>query len=170
MNRVVPSFAAIAIAIVLAASTASAQGPAGPTSADAEMRFREGLVLAKQGKPEEARVKYLQSYALDPRPNVLLSLAIVKHQTGRHVAAIRHLRPYLQSSQATRVEELKSTLLHELEQSTGHFRIKMTAGTELRLDGGRASDGLMGDVLDVEPGKHVLAAGAEQRDVVVSRG
>lgn len=157
------------IAFLLTASASvQAQAPSG--SKEAEARFREGLAFAKQGKAEDAREKYLQSYTLDPRPSVLLSLAIVEQQLGRPLDAIRHLRAYLQSPQPPKAEELKTTLLRELEESTGHFRLKVPAGAELRLDGARVADFVFGDTLDVEPGRHTLLAGTERREASAARG
>lgn len=157
--------ALLAVALVFATQTAHADGP---SSAEAETRFKEAATLAKQGKYEEALTKYVQSYALEPRPSVLLGMALAEYELRRDVDAIRHLRTYLRDPKARNVEELKSKFLVPLNERTGHLHVVAPSGLQIAIDGETVTP--IDDVVDVKPGSHVLTAGDERREATVAKG
>lgn len=147
---------------------ASASGADARSESDA--RVKEARDLAMKGQYDGALAKYVQAYAIDPQPSVLLGMAIVEHQLGRPAAALAHLRRYLKTPDPKTEKELRETLLVELSRSTGHVLVKRPRGTELLVDGKPAGDRAVDDVVDVMPGRHVFAAGGRERDVTVDAG
>jgi tetratricopeptide (TPR) repeat protein len=147
----------LALTMLLSSSAATADD----SKAEADTRFKEGLALAKQGKYVEARAKYLQAYALDERPSLLLSLAIVEHGAQRYLEALEHLHRYLDSPRTTKEKqhdgELRDTLWKQLWAQTGHVRVAAPEGSSVRVDGKPAGRAPLADVLDVVPGSHVVA-------------
>jgi hypothetical protein len=160
----------LALALLLASSAATADD----AKVEADARFKEGLALAKQGKYAEARTKYQQAYALDERPSLLLSLAIVEHASQRYVEAIDHLRRYFDSPKSPKEKqqeaELRDTLWKQLWAQTGHLRVTAPKGASLKVDGKPAGRAPLADVIDVLPGSHVVVADDETRSVVAPAG
>lgn len=157
---------AVAAALLLQTSLATA----GPNEIEADLRMKEGRKLALEGRYDEALGKYVQAYALDPQPNVLLGMAIVEHQLGRDAEALAHLRRYLKKPDPKNEKDLRDTLLRDLERSVAQVRIEKPDGTELSIDGAPAGDRLVDDVVALRPGEHVLAAGTERRTVRAEAG
>lgn len=77
----------IALACAIAAAPVHAQ-PLAADEARARELFRRGVDAADAGRWEDARALFEETYALLPRPQVLLNLAGARAQTGRLVAAV----------------------------------------------------------------------------------
>src|SRR3954469_14906902 len=62
---------------------------------EAKARFQEGLELADAGKPEPARLKFQQAWAVFKAPAVAYNLARAEQLTGHELEALEHFRMFL---------------------------------------------------------------------------
>lgn len=139
---------------------------------EADARFSEGVALQKQGKHDEARAKYLQALALFRSPATLLNLALLEEEMGRFDDALRHLRAYLThpKAKADKVAALKREMLPSLMGQTGHIDVKAPPGVPVQLDGKDVGKAPLDELLDVMPGKHVVAASGRSTEVILKGG
>ena len=153
---------AVAIGTMMMSSLAFAQDES--LDAAAEVRFKEGVAFAKQGKYDQARGSFLQTLALSPNsPKVLLNLAISEHGAGKSVDALGHLKTYLASPKVDpkKAQEIRQSLYDELWRATGHLRIVADRGDAIVLDADtKLGNAPLADVIDVTAGKHKLTAGS----------
>src|SRR5271154_1023514 len=86
-----------ATAPILASTPAWAQSdpPDAATTALARVRFKEGVTFYDAGKFEQARVSFLQAYALKRHPLVLINVALSCLKSGHAVDASRDFRQFL---------------------------------------------------------------------------
>ncbi len=136
---------------------------------EADARFREGSVLAKARRYSEARTKFLQAYALDSRPSILLSLAIVEHAVRNPVAALGFLRRYLATTGSVE-PEIRSKMWPELWSETGHLKVRVPKGAVVKIDGQLIESSAVGSMIDVLPGSHVVSVDEETRTVSAAAG
>lgn len=169
---------ALLCAIVVTRTSSAWAGPdavgggSGSANKEADTRYEEGVRFLKKGKFEEARVKLTQSFALDPLPNVALSLAIAEEGLGRHADALRHVKAFLAhpSADPKRVAEVQSTLYRDLWAKTGHLRILADAGVDVTVDAEAPLRAPIRGTVDVMPGDHKVFAGTRAVGVFVVAG
>ena len=124
---------------------------------EATNRFEEGNVLWARGKHEEARLKYLQAYAVVKRPGVVFNLARAEMQLGHDVAAYERYREFLKLPQTdTDRSLLARKYMVELGQKVSLIAVSAAtpAGTKIIVDGVVAGEVPLTDPIVVTPGKH----------------
>jgi hypothetical protein len=147
----------------LAAAPALAQSDA--ALRDALDRFQEGLEAAAaanqkndMAKWEEARVKFLEAYAVVRRPSLVYNLAYSEERLGRAQDAIGHYREYLATSDKPKEAEAR-TRLAALLQGFGQIKIEAPADAVLEVDGkATPTRAPLADTVVVTPGKHHVVA------------
>ncbi len=155
----------LAIALLFSSNLACADD----AKSEADARFREGSVLAKARRYSEARTKFLQAYALDSRPSILLSLAIVEHAVRNPVAALGFLRRYLATTGSVE-PEIRSKMWPELWSETGHLKVRVPKGAVVKIDGQLIESSALASMIDVLPGSHVVSVDEEPRTVTAAAG
>jgi len=158
--RAIASLAAVAVAALLAPSTARADPAA------AEALFREGRRLLDDGKTEEACLKLAESQAQDPSSGTLLNLGWcheIQHKLATawsdYVSAARLAREQGRPDRAV-VADKKAT---DLEPRLPHLTVTAVAPAEgLQIDRGdeRIGMGLLGSAVPLDPGSYVITAKA----------
>jgi hypothetical protein len=155
-------------AIVALAWLANGHAQPRPRAADSHeidvgrKRFTEGVAALKNGKFEEARVSFQQSYALKPVPAALRNLAAAELKTGRYLAAARHFTTYLKTTKPKEIDrpEVVQDGLAEAKSHCGMLLVETSVpGAEIGVDGesiGRTP--LDADPWLVEPGERVITA------------
>src|SRR5215472_9486403 len=94
------SLLSLAALLCLAQATASPgvfaqSGNPDPQLVQAHARFEEGIKFYDAGKYEQARVAFLQTYALKQDPGVLLNLALSCLKSGHILDAERYFKQFL---------------------------------------------------------------------------
>ncbi|MFO0666212.1 MAG: hypothetical protein U0174_19820 [Polyangiaceae bacterium] len=163
---------ALFLAVALSAPNVFAGEGSGSANKEADARFEEGVKLLKKGKFEEARVKLTQSFALDPLPNVALSLAIAEDALGRHVEALRHAKVFLEhpKSDPKRVAEVRDTLYQDLWKKTAHVHVVAEPGADVMVDTESVGRAPIAGTVDMLPGEHTLRSGAHAENVRIAAG
>src|ERR1700687_1417698 len=85
--------AGAALPTTFVAGIASAQMDA--DTKEAKALFEDGVKLYKDGKYEDARVKFKAAYGLKKRPSILINLARAELQTKRPLDAAAHFKETL---------------------------------------------------------------------------
>ncbi len=142
---------------------------ADPMREEGEARFKEGVKLMKEGKFEQARLKFQQSYAVAQRDSVVLNLAIAEQNAKMPVESLTHLRKYLASTKvdAKEKDELRTTMLPQLEQQTSRIQLRGADVLRVKVD---SYDVLPTELIDVTPGVHHIDAGDQHREVSLAAG
>lgn len=130
--------------------------------AEAHARFNEGLQLADDAKFEEARLKFLQAFAVLKAPTVLFNLATTEQKTGHDVEAIEHYRAFLKvSGNDTRItdamREKAEQYIAALLVKVGQIDIDAPDGAKISVDGKPLEDGSK-EPVPVAPGKRTIEA------------
>ena len=168
MNRTI----AFTFALVLVALPCAAQQPQETLSnQEARARFEEGIKLADSNDYERARVKFLQAYALEQRPSILINLAVCEQKTNRLLEAIDHAEQYLHNPRPDpkRAEYVRQ-LLAELSKSTGQIKIIAPNGLAIVVDGAAKGKTPVDVEIHVMPGKHTVTIGDKTNDVTCNAG
>jgi hypothetical protein len=141
--------------------------------AEAQKRFTEGLERADSGKFDEARLKFLQAYAVLKAPAVLFNLASSEQKTNHDVEAIEHYRAFLRSGvNDTRItdamrEKAKANIA-ELLKKVGQVEIDAPEGAKISVDS-VVLDEAPKEPVAVAAGKHKIEAtfGGKVKSVTV---
>jgi hypothetical protein len=160
---------ALAAALLLATTTASAQPSPGPEKAAAQALFDEAQALGKDGKWEAACPKYAESLRLDPAMGTRFYLAQCLENTGKLASAWTY---YLEVADGARAagqkkrEEAATERAEALKPRLPRLAIKVPealralAGLEIKRDGVVVGEAQWGTGIPVDPGKHALTASA----------
>lgn len=126
---------------------------------EAQARFKEGLTLADKGKLDEARLKFLQAFAVVRAASVAYNLAITEEKTGHTIEAIGHYRTFLVSGvNDTRVTDAMRTKarasIAELSRKVGQIEVDVPADTKVTIDGVAVES--LGEPVAVSEGRHTV--------------
>src|SRR4051794_5682259 len=130
-----------------------------PVTMQARARFKEGVDFYDKGSYENARLAFLQAYALKKHPAVLLNLAQSSAKAGHPLEASKAFQQYLKESTSASPQQRQDaeTGLAEVRQKLGRIEIVAPAGTDVTLDEKeRIGAAPFADLVDVEPGAHSL--------------
>lgn len=126
---------------------------------NAQTRFEEGLSLADKGEHEEARVKFVQAYAVLKSSKVLYNLAIAEKKTNHPVECIKHFRVFLKDPTITPdLRARAEQIIAELSKTTSRVEIAATPGADVRIDGETVGRAPFDDAVDVGVGHHTVSA------------
>jgi len=146
------------------AGSAAAQdddAPDAETTAAARSLFDEGMAAVDAGRFQEATDLLSRSIELRDSAVTRTNLALALVELGHLVAATEHLRTAIRMSEpSSRVWELASSYLRDLEPRLGQIRISVEGspeGTEVRLDDQPVPEALVGVYQPVDPGRHTIA-------------
>ncbi len=155
----------LAVALLLALAPATlptlvmAQAPADDaTTSMARARFKEGVEFYDKGDFEQARVSFLQAYALKKHPAVLLNLAWSCVKSGHALEAERYFKQFLAEGKDI-TDKQRADANDGLTQSRsklGRIEIAATAGTEVMVDGEKVGTAPLADPVSVEAGAHTV--------------
>ncbi|MCC6557201.1 MAG: hypothetical protein IT372_29975 [Polyangiaceae bacterium] len=148
---------------------------------DADALFAEGREAMARGDPALACAKLEASQRIDPGVGTLLNLADCKEALGDLVAAWEHARRAGAELAAQRDDRLgfAERRLAELERRLPRLVVRLAPGappgTRVLADGAPIPADALGARMPVNPGEHVLIAGAPGRGprsvrVVVAEG
>jgi hypothetical protein len=168
----------MAAALVVALASATASTPAfAQTSEDsvikaARARFDEGVAFYDKGQYENARVAFLQAYALRKHPAVLVNLAQCDLRSGRAVEAAKYFQQYLVESTwlSTTQRSDAEKGLAEARNRIGRLEVSAPEGTEIEVDGDRVGTAPLPEAVNVEPGSHTVKSSSDSRTVTVGAG
>jgi hypothetical protein len=157
--------------LVLAAATAMAPPAAcadDKATAAAQKRFREGLAMVKTGDFEGARVAFQQAYSVLNKPDILWNLALAEEKSGHLADGLAHFKQIVRDDPDNRAAAKNHVAA--LMPQTGHIDVQAPRGTSITIDDGAqpAVTAPLGDVLDVMPGHHKLAAKLDQGNKEIS--
>jgi Tfp pilus assembly protein PilF len=149
----------VALAPITISHPARSQGAAeDPTTAMARARFKEGVEFYDKGEFEQARVSFLQAYALKKHPTLLLNLAWSCLKSGHPLEADRYFKQFL--AEGREITDKQRADAHDgLAQSRaklGRIEVVAGAGTEVTVDGDRVGNAPLGDPVAVEAGAHTV--------------
>jgi len=137
-------------------------------SAGAEVLFREGNRLMDEARYAEACPKLAASYRLDPATGALLATALCYERAGRLASAwaayTEAAARSKQEGRADREESARAKAL-ELEPRLAKLMVEFepgaaVAGLVVTRDGAALGERVLGTALPVDPGTHVIEAGA----------
>jgi hypothetical protein len=136
---------------------------------EAKALFEEGVKLYKDGKYEEARVKFKAAYGLKKRPSILINLARAELQTKRPYDAAMHFKECLTLPDLKPEDKSDATTgLADARKQIGTIVIDAPAGSTVQVDGAAVT--VPDDnIIDVQPGMHTVSiksAGKETNEKV----
>ncbi len=144
-----------------------------PVTMQARARFKEGVDFYDKGQYENARLAFLQAYALKKHPAVLLNLAQSSAKAGHPLEAAKYFQQFIKESTSASPQQRADAEsgLAEVRQKLGRIEIVAPAGTEITLDEKeRLGTAPFNEPLDVEPGAHSLRAPNETVRVTANVG
>lgn len=152
----------LALVLALASTAAAAHAQAGPEEAErtaaARALFEEGMRAVDARDWETAADRLRRSQALRSSPVVRFNLALALSELGHFVAASEHLRAVLlDTEEGSDVHRLASERLEAILPRLGRLRIDVSgprSTVEVRLDGERVPDALIGVPQPADPGAH----------------
>jgi hypothetical protein len=151
--------AAVVLAALLLAGNAFAESKEEIEIRNAQTRFEEGLSLADKGEHEEARVKFVQAYAVLKSSKVLYNLAIAEKKTNHPVECIKHFRVFLKDPTITPdLRARAEQIIAELSKGTSRVEITATPGADVRIDGETVGRAPFDEAVDVSVGHHTVSA------------
>ncbi len=144
-----------------------------PVTTQARARFKEGVDFYDKGSFENARLAFLQAYALKKHPAVLLNLAQSSAKAGHPLEAAKAFQQYLKESTSASPQQRQDAEngLAEVRQKLGRIEITAPSGTDITLDEKeRLGTAPFNEPVDVEPGSHALKSSTETVKVTATAG
>ena len=125
---------------------------------NAQARFDEGRALAAKGQYDEARVKFLQAYAVLRSPDSLYNLAYTETRSQHPVEAMRHFRALLRDPNTPPdLIERSKKFVPDVEKMTAHVIVRAPDGADVSVDSVVVGRAPLTDPVDVLPGSHTFA-------------
>ncbi len=165
--------AAVLVAFLSSSVPHRAAAQDDPVTMQARARFKEGVDFYDKGQYENARLAFLQAYALKKHPAVLLNLAQSSAKAGHPLEAAKYFQQFLKESTSASPQQRTDAEsgLAEVRQKLGRVEIVAPAGTEITLDEKeRLGTAPFNEPIDVEPGSHSLKAPNETVRVTANAG
>jgi hypothetical protein len=165
--------AAVLVAFLSSSVPHRAAAQDDPVTMQARARFKEGVDFYDKGQYENARLAFLQAYALKKHPAVLLNLAQSSAKAGHPLEGAKYFQQFLkESTSASPAQRADAESgLAEVRQKLGRIEIVAPAGTEITLDEkDRLGTAPFNEPVDVEPGSHSLRASNETVRVTANAG
>ncbi|XXX73358.1 tetratricopeptide repeat protein [Sorangium sp. So ce134] len=152
-----------AVALSGAASAQRAERAVKPV---AEVLFRQGRDLFKQGRYPEACGKFEESQRLEPKPGTLLNVAVCHEKVGKLAAAWAELSAVEEIARREGRqdrERFARAQREALEERLARIEVRMAeppAGLRLTLDGEPLNGAALNAPFPIDPGRHRVAAAA----------
>ena len=165
--------AAVLVAFLSSSVPHRAEAQDDPVTVQARARFKEGVDFYDKGQFENARLAFLQAYALKKHPAVLLNLAQSSAKAGHPLEAAKYFQQFIKESTSASPAQRTDAEngLAEVRQKLGRIEIVAQAGTEITLDEKeRLGTAPFADPVDVEPGSHSLRSSSETVRVTANAG
>lgn len=165
--------AAVLVAFLSSSVPHRAAAQDDPVTMQARARFKEGVEFYDKAQYENARLAFLQAYALKKHPAVLLNLAQSSAKAGHPLEASKYFQQFLKESTSASPQQRADAEsgLAEVRQKLGRIEIVAAAGTEITLDEkDRLGTAPFNEPVDVEPGAHSLRAPNETVRVTANAG
>ena len=167
--------AAIALGLLVAPVAARADDAA---RAEAKRRVVEGAALARQGKFEEARLRYSEACVIVHTYNCIVGLASAELRSEHFVEAFDHLReaqrdPH-EAAASAEIRHQVALMFPVAQQATAHIVVSARAGTGVTVDGKMVGVAPLSESVTTLPGKHSLEwqtpAGVQRLEVAANAG
>ena len=131
---------------------------------EAAQRLAEAQVLALESKWDQARLVFLQAYAIHPTSVVLWDLAVAEIKSDHSLDAAQHLQQYRKhpNAEPAKLARLKE-YLQRVHARLGRIQIDAPDATSLTVDGSRM-DWSVDEAVVLAPGEHdVVLTYGDQR-------
>jgi hypothetical protein len=157
----------VATSVLVLAPRPAFADPAPEEAAVAREQFKMGLDAVEAGDWERARITFLRSYEMWPRPLTLLNLAGAQFKSGKLVASASSYRQFLRIAvgPATEHKPAAEQALAQVEARLPHVKLGTSSALAttdvLAIDGSQVANAVVGVPLPIDPGEH---------KVTVSRG
>ncbi len=165
--------AAVLVTFLASSVPTTALAQDDPVTIQARARFKEGVDFYDKGQYENARLAFLQAYALKKHPAVLLNLAQSTAKAGHPLEAAKYFQQFLKESTTASPQQRQDadSGLAEVRQKLGRIEVVAPAGTEITLDEKeRLGTAPFADPIDVDPGSHSLRSSSETVRVTANAG
>ena len=165
--------AVVLVAFLSSSAPLKALAQDDPVTMQARARFKEGVDFYDKGSYENARLAFLQAYALKKHPAVLLNLAQSSAKAGHPLEAAKAFQQYLKESTSASPQQRQDAEngLAEVRQKLGRIEIVAPSGTDVTLDEKeRLGTAPFSEPVDVEPGPHALKSSTESVKVTANAG
>lgn len=151
---------------------AFAQADNDPMTAQARARFKEGVDYYDKGQYENARLAFLQAYALKKHPAVLLNLAQSSAKANHPLEASKYFQQFLREATNVSPQQKQDAEsgLAEVRQKLGRIEIVAPAGTEISVDDAKVGSAPIAEPVDVDPGPHTVKSPTETVKVIATVG
>lgn len=137
----------------------------------ARQRYKDGVAALDAGRYDEARAAFLQAYALQRHPAVLLNLGHSELKAGHPVEAGNHLQTFLREFGGATPEQ-KQTALDDIATARKQAStLKITvdvAGAQISVNGQVVGQSPMADPVFVLPGVQTIVVTKGDRSATTS--
>ncbi len=171
-TRILAASLLFALVPQMVALPARAQGDNDPVTAQARARFKEGVDYYDKGQYENARLAFLQAYALKKHPAVLLNLAQSSAKANHPLEASKYFQQFLREATNVSPQQKQDAEsgLAEVRQKLGRIEIVAPAGTEISVDDAKVGNAPFAEPVDVDPGPHTVKSPTETVKVIATVG
>src|SRR3984957_17183450 len=161
----------LVVALVAASPAWADEEHPAASARDAQARFEEGLIRAKAGDFEAARLSFAQAYAVAHKPAIVWNLALTEEKTHRPLEALAHFREWLHQAPPGDPDRARARKhIDELSAGAGHIDVVAAPGAALTVDSIQSAGvAPRAEPIDVAPGRHVIEAkqGGETKTLAV---
>ncbi len=156
----VPRVLVLVAAIILAASSATAQ----TSEAEARRLFDEGAALLQDGRHLDALARLERARALQEVPAIVFNIAVAQRGLGRYVEAAINLERYVALAVARGLDPAvraeRERLLAETRAAIAHVTVRVEGtGATVTMNGDALRAEQLGRELDLNPGRYRFAVG-----------
>jgi hypothetical protein len=147
----------VGLGTVVHAPAARAETAAdGVPTDEARARFKEGVRFYDHGKYEQARVAFLQAYALTNHASILMNLAWSCLKSGHPLEAEKYFKKFMSESKDMTDKQIADATegLNQAQSRLGHLTITAPAGATVLVDGAAVGTAPFAESIELEPGSH----------------